>query len=541
MNLFKDGLNYDENQRKLELEWLRHKIIEAIRFSKEYWMMYKENTLGITSIIDLGHKKSYIEVLFFTNEVARTYGVPLIKINSPLIRAIDFSDVYINPDIDNDGLVSPSMAIYKIREIIKRVIKTNKAYLDQQVKLIEEYYENYPIENNPYFRKIRISIPGFTIKLKIKFEDYPLKPEFFFSKSLSSIANQDDFYNTKPLLNWNSQNPLNIVELVEYLKLGVIKTVKSSDLSPNDQFLIFNNVTIPNVFYNISFKIHRGQSLGIFYGLQSTYQSDSKSATIELINAITGNRPDASGEISFFGKPIYFGARQGIEGLEYVDTSIDQKDERMTIKRAVIHRLHVKTEGGTKLDLIHTALEVTGLLNRQNERVYMLKGFDRLKFNIARSLLKNPIILVISVPFTDLDKLEVEQFNNYMEKIRKKFHVLIIINGPKEIISKCDQVIAITQKGVTVGKIKDVLSGITESGEILTVELNNPPPEVINRLFGIRRAKIIEVRKNEKYKIFSREDLDKILALLMTFIGPYLYNFQRITTSLTEFIEYTNL
>ena len=91
----------------IELERLRLKILDAVRFSKRFWMTYREHTFGIASILNLIYKKSFIEVLFFTNKDVMDRGVPLLKINTPLLDEFDFNEIIVEPDFDDDGLVSP--------------------------------------------------------------------------------------------------------------------------------------------------------------------------------------------------------------------------------------------------------------------------------------------------------------------------------------------------------------------------------------------------------------------------------------------------
>ena len=54
-----------------DLEKLRLKVMDAIRFSEKFWMIYKEGTFGLATILDLIYRKSYIEVLFFTNKACK--------------------------------------------------------------------------------------------------------------------------------------------------------------------------------------------------------------------------------------------------------------------------------------------------------------------------------------------------------------------------------------------------------------------------------------------------------------------------------------
>ena len=104
--------------REEELDKLRLKIMEAIRFSKRYWMIYKEKTFGIATILDLIYKKSYIEVLFFTNYDVIELGVPLLTINTPIETEVNLNDILLEPDFDSDGLISPTKIIYKLKLFI---------------------------------------------------------------------------------------------------------------------------------------------------------------------------------------------------------------------------------------------------------------------------------------------------------------------------------------------------------------------------------------------------------------------------------------
>ena len=109
-----------KKSRDVELERLRLKILEAIRYSKRFWMTYRENTFGIASILNLIYKKSFFEVLFFTNKDVMDKGVPLLKIYTPMEGQIDFNEIIVDPDFDEDGLVSPRKIIDRMRKLISK-------------------------------------------------------------------------------------------------------------------------------------------------------------------------------------------------------------------------------------------------------------------------------------------------------------------------------------------------------------------------------------------------------------------------------------
>ncbi len=110
----------DDDVREIELILLKSKIIDAIRFSERYWMIFKEGTFGIATIIDLIYKRSYVEVLFFTNREVLNKGIPLVKIYSPSATQFNFNEVLINPDFDEDGTISPIKVIARLNELIEK-------------------------------------------------------------------------------------------------------------------------------------------------------------------------------------------------------------------------------------------------------------------------------------------------------------------------------------------------------------------------------------------------------------------------------------
>ena len=109
-----------KTSKKTELERIREKIVDAIRSSRRFWITFREGTFGIASIINLIYKKSFVEVLFFTNRDVLEKGVPLLKIYTPLEDEIDFNEILIEPDFDEDGLISPKKIISRMRKLILR-------------------------------------------------------------------------------------------------------------------------------------------------------------------------------------------------------------------------------------------------------------------------------------------------------------------------------------------------------------------------------------------------------------------------------------
>ena len=77
-----------------------------------------------------------------------------------------------------------------------------------------------------------------------------------------------------------------------------------------------------------------------------------------------------------------------------------------------------------------------------------------------------------------------------------------------------------------------------QSGEILSIELNRAVEAEIKKMLELKSAIIIEERKNEKFKIFLKEDPDKALLQVMEIFGPKLYSFKRFKATLGEYLEF---
>ncbi|MFX0071556.1 MAG: hypothetical protein ACFFAO_10745 [Candidatus Hermodarchaeota archaeon] len=149
---------------------------------------------------------------------------------------------------------------------------------------------------------------------------------------------------------------------------------------------------------------------------------------------------------------------------------------------------------------------------------------------------------MISIPSGEAGRLECEQFCRYIERIKKKFHVIIIIQGPKDIVSHCDKIITIRNKQADIGTIDHFISKVPQSGEIITIELENPDQEALKKMLEIDSAIFIEERKNERYKIYcTKENPEKIIMKLINSVGDFVYNFKRHKATLEEYLEFVNL
>jgi len=563
-----------KNSREIELDRLRLKILDAVRISKRFWITFREGTFGIASIINLIYKKSFVEVLFFTNTDVIEKGVPLLKIYTPLEDEIDFVEILIEPDFDEDGLISPKKIISRMRRLILREFQNHLGILDQEIKLIDDHYENYAIDNVPYHREIRISYSNFIISVDINFERYPLPPNISFSTTLAKIISQRDFYKQDIFSIWEVKDPPHIVELVDLLSELIADKLNINRLPQNSQFLDLNNVSLGDTIRSISLKIHRGKSIGAIYGGSEASEDSCQFDLLNLFESIMGSNKDFSGVIQLFGTAVQLMPQENLKHYFIIPEAYDAKIQKMKLRKAIKYQINLKEEftsqkselnhilknagvspsldnvmgdflvAGTyrmtrEKNFINKALEVTGLLNKKSKRFNQFTPLEFFQFSIARTLLQSPKIIMFSIPPDLLGKLDFDKFNTYINSIKKKFHLILIIHGPEEVISECDEILTINKTESKIGTYDQYINELPSSGEVITVELDNPTEDLMESFLDLKRISLfLEERKNEKYKLFIKENPNEVLVDLTKLFGSKLFSFKRTRASLLDYINF---
>jgi len=193
----------------------------------------------------------------------------------------------------------------------------------------------------------------------------------------------------------------------------------------------------------------------------------------------------------------------------------------------------------SKREYIRNTLEVTGLLNKKNKKFSELSELEFLLFSIGRALLQSPTIIMFLIPFAILSRLDYEKFNNYMNRIKELFHVILIFHGPEGIVTRCDQILTISNKLTRVGSFDELIEDLPQSGEIFTIELSDPDEMLIRKLYEYDQiAVLIEERKNEKYKLFIKENPDDMIIQLAELFGSKLFSFKRFKASIGDYLDY---
>ena len=179
------------------------------------------------------------------------------------------------------------------------------------------------------------------------------------------------------------------------------------DCHIGDVILEVKNLTIPGVFYDISFSVRRGEILGLA-GLVGSKRSN-------VAEALFGVTPATSGEILIDGKiaAISNPSDAMASGLAFLTEDRKETGCFLTlnclenIQSALITRSHVKAGFVDQSTVTKLAEEMAAKLRVKtpnlHETVENLSGGNQQKLLIARWLLTNPRILILDEPTRGID------------------------------------------------------------------------------------------------------------------------------------------
>jgi inositol transport system ATP-binding protein len=179
------------------------------------------------------------------------------------------------------------------------------------------------------------------------------------------------------------------------------------DCPIGDVILEVKNLTIPGVFYDISFSVRRGEILGLA-GLVGSKRSN-------VAEALFGVTPASSGEILIDGKiaAISNPSDAMASGLAFLTEDRKETGCFLTlnclenIQSALITRSHVKAGFVDQSTVTKLAEEMAAKLRVKtpnlHETVENLSGGNQQKLLIARWLLTKPRILILDEPTRGID------------------------------------------------------------------------------------------------------------------------------------------
>ena len=160
-----------------------------------------------------------------------------------------------------------------------------------------------------------------------------------------------------------------------------------------------------------------------------------KTTTFYMIVGLV--RPNA-GRVTFRGEditalPVYLRARKGL-GYLAQEASIFRKLSVWNNVMAILETLPLsKKERNSRAEEL---LEPFDLMKVARQPAYTLSGGERRKLEIARSLVRNPAILMLDEPFAGVDPLSVNEIQDIVRKLAAKgLGIIITDHNVRETLS----------------------------------------------------------------------------------------------------------
>lgn len=191
-------------------------------------------------------------------------------------------------------------------------------------------------------------------------------------------------------------------------------------------------LTVPDLFTDVSFTIHRGEVLG-FYGLIGAGRS-------EVAETIFGLRRPSSGSMEFFGEPVEIGSPSDAvsRGMGFVPE--DRKEQGLVLGMGVRENLSL-----AQIDDISNSLFIDGSKEQElyrtyqekleiktpgpQERVVNLSGGNQQKIVIAKWLSREPRLLILDEPTRGIDVGSKSEIHKLIAELANRGMAVLVISS----------------------------------------------------------------------------------------------------------------
>ena len=191
----------------------------------------------------------------------------------------------------------------------------------------------------------------------------------------------------------------------------------------------------------VSFHVERGEIVGLL-GRNGAGKTTSFRMTIGMIT------PDG-GQIVFDGHdvtrlPMYKRANRGMGYLSQEPSIL----RRATVEQNLMAFLELEPIGRQERKTrLESLLEQFDLTKNRRQQAVTLSGGERRKLEIARSLIKNPDLILLDEPFSGVDPLAVEDLQREILRLRNEHGIAMLItdHNVQQTLRVCDRAYILDQ------------------------------------------------------------------------------------------------
>jgi lipopolysaccharide export system ATP-binding protein len=215
------------------------------------------------------------------------------------------------------------------------------------------------------------------------------------------------------------------------------------------------------VVNSVSINVHRGEVVGLLGP-----NGAGKTTTFYMITGIV--RPD-KGKIIFdqkdiTGYPIHKRARSGIGYLSQ-EPSIFRK---LTVEENIMAVMETlgfpRKERKRQLDILLNQLKIAHL---RKSKAYTLSGGERRRLEITRTMVTNPMFILLDEPFSGIDPIAVYDCQEVIKELKAMgLGILLTDHNVRETLTITDRSYIMFEGGVLISGTKEELINDPKAREI---------------------------------------------------------------------------
>jgi len=225
-----------------------------------------------------------------------------------------------------------------------------------------------------------------------------------------------------------------------------------------DVLLKVDNLTLPRsgggyLLDHISFELRQGEVLG-FYGLMGAGRSD-------LVECLTGARPQATGSIWLDGKPVTATTITGRIQSGFVLVPEDRQRDSLVPTGSVMDNILLASLNKylrgiflvPSLEKTATDSQIKDLSIRvanSQQPVTALSGGNQQKVVVAKGLLTQPKVLLLDEPTRGIDVGAKSEISEIMSRLAvQKYGVIFVSSELKEVLAMSDRILVMSKGTIT--------------------------------------------------------------------------------------------
>ena len=243
---------------------------------------------------------------------------------------------------------------------------------------------------------------------------------------------------------------------------------------------------------NVSFTVRRAEIFGLLGP-----NGGGKTTLFRILSTLIA---PVEGRVRIFDRDVTANraeVRRRI-GVVFQSPSLDKK---LTVLENLRHQGHLyNLRGGMLQSRIEELLARFGMADRARDLVETLSGGQRRRVELAKGLLHKPELLLLDEPSTGLDPRVRSELGDYLEQLRTRDSVTILLTTHiMEEADRCDR-LAILDRGKLValdtpGALKEQIGG-----DVITIETKHPEQlrDQIRAKFGVEPAVLNDILRLER-------------------------------------------